>query len=42
MFDSLMDVLLYAAAGATGGFIYWAARTHGQIFTQLWALISKP
>jgi hypothetical protein len=42
MFENWIDVLLYAAAGATGGFIYWAARTHGQVFTALWAMIYKP
>lgn len=41
MFESVSDMLLYAAAGATGGFIYWAARRHGQVFRMLWTLILK-
>ena len=35
MFDSARDLALYAAAGAAGGLIYWAAREHGQIFSSL-------
>lgn len=32
---TLYDVALLAVSGALGGAIYWAARTHGQIFTLL-------
>jgi hypothetical protein len=42
MLESWTDVLLYAAAGGAGGFIYWAARHHGEVFTALWARILKP
>jgi hypothetical protein len=35
MFDNLSDVALYAAAGAIGGLIYWAARNHGQVFSDM-------
>lgn len=35
MFDSVYDFALYAAAGAAGGLIYWAAREHGKIFSEL-------
>ena len=32
MAETWMEALRLAAAGATGGLIYWAARDHGQIF----------
>jgi hypothetical protein len=35
MFDSVRDLALFAAAGAAGGLMYWAARQHGQIFSSL-------
>jgi hypothetical protein len=35
MFESVRDLALYAAAGAAGGLIYWAARNHGQVFSDL-------
>jgi hypothetical protein len=36
MFETWAEVALFGAAGATGGLIYWAARTHGAIFVDLW------
>ena len=35
MFDNLRDIAVYAAAGATGGAIYWAMRNHGQVWVDL-------
>jgi hypothetical protein len=35
MFDSFRDLAIYAAAGAAGGFIYWAMRNHGQVWRDL-------
>lgn len=42
MFESGFDVVVLAGAGALGGFIYWAARNHGEVWVRLWAFISKP
>lgn len=33
MAETWMEALRLAAAGASGGLIYWAAREHGQIFS---------
>ena len=32
---TLYDIALLAVSGALGGGIYWAARTHGEIFSLL-------
>lgn len=41
MFESAWDVVRYLAAGAAGGLIYWAARQHGGLFSQLWLRLTQ-
>ena len=36
MFESSLDLIRFAAAGAAGGLIFWAARNHGDVFGAMW------
>jgi hypothetical protein len=41
MFESSWDLIRFAAAGAAGGLIYWAARNHGDVFSAMWRKLSR-
>lgn len=41
MFETIVDVIRLAAAGAVGGLIYWAARPHGAILVDLWNALTR-
>jgi hypothetical protein len=41
MFESSLDLIRFAAAGAAGGLIYWAARNHGEAFSAMWRKLSR-